>query len=85
MAQKETNIVEQLTQQRQNLVGRFQSNLNIAIKPYSDLAENFTAYMNVSDALIRELQQEIQKLKGQVVKAANTDVDVHKGEVKKKQ
>ncbi|MCW3994929.1 MAG: hypothetical protein NWE98_02115 [Candidatus Bathyarchaeota archaeon] len=62
------NEVEQLLQQRQNLIGEFQTNMNIATKPFVDLAKTVSLYMQVTDLLIKNLQEENQKLESEVKK-----------------
>ncbi len=60
--------------QIQSILAEFNTNYSIALKPYSDLAKSFGAYIQVTNAMLAEKDQEIQKLKGQVVKEANKDV-----------
>ena len=64
----------QLQQQAQAVIGEFQTNIAIATKPYGDLAKSFSAYIQITNALLAEKDAEIAVLKGKVVKEANKDV-----------
>lgn len=66
----------QLEKQIQSILAEFNTNYSIAIKPYSDLAKSFGAYIQVTNMMLAEKDQEILKLKGQVVKEANRDVQL---------
>lgn len=60
--------------QIQSILAEFNMNYSIALKPYSDLAKSFGAYIQVTNMMLAEKDQEIARLRGQVVKEANRDV-----------
>lgn len=62
--------------QIQQILAEFNMNYSIALKPYGDLAKSFGAYIQVTNAMLAEKDQEILRLKGQVLKEANKDVPV---------
>ena len=66
----------QLGKQIQSILQEFNTNYSVAIKPYVDLAKSFGAYIQVTNAMLAEKDQEILRLKGQVVKEVNKDVAV---------
>ena len=65
--------LKQLQEQANQIVNEFQTNINIATKPYQDLARSFSALMQVTNAIIQTKDERIAELEGQVVKQANKD------------
>jgi hypothetical protein len=62
--------------QIQQILAEFNTNYSIALKPYGDLAKSFGAYIQVTNVMLAEKDQEIARLRGQVVKEANRDVQL---------
>lgn len=66
----------QYEKQIQQILMEFNTNYSIAVKPYSDLAKSFSAYIQATTSMLAEKDQEIARLKGQVMKEANKDVQL---------
>ncbi len=53
----------ELEQQASNIVARFNFALQTQLKPYSEIAELFNAYINIAQTAIAAKDEEIAKLK----------------------
>jgi hypothetical protein len=73
----------QYEKQIQQILSEFNTNYSIALKPCSDLAKSFGAYIQVTNVMLAEKDQEILRLKGQIVKEANKDVALPSAQTKK--
>ena len=78
MSEKKTNPTTQLQQQMQASINEFQTNLQIALKPFADLQKAFISTVQTMNLLLAEKEKEIQALKSQALKAANQDVPAAK-------
>ena len=78
MSEKKTNPTTQLQQQMQASINEFQTNLQIALKPFADLQKAFVSAVQTMNLLLAEKEKEIQALKSQTLKAANQDVPAAK-------
>ena len=74
MSEKKPDPATQLQQQVQANINEFQTNLQIALKPFADLQKTFISTVQSMNLLLAEKEKEIQMLKSQVLKAANQDV-----------
>ena len=72
--QRQLSPEEQLNEQAQAVIQEFQVNFSVANKPLNDLVKSFSAYIQITNARLRLKDDEIQRLRGQVVKSVNKDV-----------
>ena len=78
MSEKKPDPATQLQQQMQASINEFQTNLQIALKPFADLQKAFISTVQTMNLLLAEKEKEIQTLKSQLLKATNQDVPVAK-------
>jgi hypothetical protein len=74
MSANEQNKAAQLQQQAQVLANEYQTNMQIALKPYIDLNKAFLSFVQTMNLVVAEKDREIQQLKNQLLQAANKDV-----------
>ena len=78
MSEKKPDPATQLQQQMQASINEFQTNLQIALKPFADLQKAFISTVQTMNLLLAEKEKTIQTLKSQLLKATNQDVPVAK-------